>query len=126
MALLAHPVLVVWHYALTGGRGFLPQLYTTLGWEDVTAAALGAALIIAAVIISLPYFKLRLGVRVWRRLHLFTYLGLALSIGHQVELGGDLAGPRSYFAAAWYAMLGFTALNALWWRLLRRSRQAGT
>ena len=119
LALLAHPPLMVWHHALKNDRAFLSQFLSILRWEDVPAAAAGAALIVIAVALSLPAIKNRLGYPAWRKLHLLVYAGLALSIGHQFELGGDLAGQKPYFAAAWAAVLVFTALNALWWRLLR-------
>lgn len=119
LALLAHPPLVVWHNALKNDRGFPSQLFSILRWEYVPAAAAGAALIVAAALTSLPVFRNRLGFPAWSRLHLLAYAGLALSIGHQFEQGGDLTGMKPYFAAAWTAVLVFTALNALWWRLLK-------
>lgn len=130
LALLAHPPLIVLHHALKNDRTFTSQFLSILRWEDVPAAAAGAVLLVAAALASLPFFKNKLGYPAWKKLHLLTYAGLALAIGHQLELGGDLAGPKPYFAAAWYAILGFTALNALWWRLLKpalagRPEQAG-
>lgn len=119
LALLAHPPLVVWHNALKNDRAFLSQFFSILRWEYVPAAIAAAALILAAAISSLPAFRNRLGFPAWRRLHLLAYAGLALSIGHQFEQGGDLTGMKPYFAAAWIAVLVFTALNALWWRLLK-------
>lgn len=130
LALLVHPPLIVWHHALKNDRAFAAQFLSILRWEDVPAAAAGAVLLVTAALVSLPFFKNRLGYPAWKYLHLLTYAGLALAIGHQLEQGGDLTGPKPFFAAAWYAMLGFTALNALWWRLLKpalagRQAQAG-
>jgi len=116
LALLAHPPLVVLHHSMQTGTEFLFQYLAVLKWEDVLAAACGEALIITAVILSLPFFRRRLSYRAWYRVHLLTYAGLALSIGHQLSLGGDLNGPRPYFAAAWYFLLGFAVLNAAWFR----------
>ena len=54
-----------------------------------------------------------------------VYLGLALSVGHQLELGGDLSAELPYFAWIWYGLLAFTAANALWFRLLAPRLGAG-
>ncbi|OGS12359.1 MAG: hypothetical protein A2234_07810 [Elusimicrobia bacterium RIFOXYA2_FULL_58_8] len=119
LALLAHPPLVVWHYSLQGGQGFMAQYLAVLRWDYVLAAACGEVLLIAAVLCALPCCRARIGYPAWQRLHLLTYAGLALTIGHQLALGGDLSVPKYYFASAWYMMLAFTGLNALWFRLLK-------
>lgn len=119
LALLIHPPLVVWHHAMQTGNGFLAQYFTVLGWEDVLAAACGEFLIIAAVLLSLPFARRRLSYEAWHSAHLGAYLGLALSIGHQLELGLDLSAQPPYFAWTWYVLLSFTAANVLWYRLLR-------
>lgn len=119
LALLVHPPLVVWHHAMQTGNGFLAQYLSILKWEDVLAAACGEFLIITAVVLSLPFVRRRLSYKVWHTAHLGAYFGLALSIGHQLELGGDIAAEMRYFAWTWYAMLGFTAVNILWYRLIK-------
>ncbi len=117
LVLLAHPPLIALHHAFKNDRAFAAQFLSILSWEDVPAAAAGLAVLLLAVLLSLPALKNRLGYPAWNKLHLLTYAGLALSVGHQLEQGGDVEKP--YFAAAWYAVLVFTALNALWWRLLK-------
>lgn len=119
LALLAHPPLVVWHHALQSGRGFAEQYLAVLKWDDVLPAACGAILILLAVLLSLPFIWRRLNYKFWYASHLGVYLGLALSIGHQLELGGDLSAEKPYFAWAWYALLGFTAANTAWYRIIK-------
>lgn len=119
LALLVHPPLVVWHHAQAAGVSFAEQYRSVLGWEGVLPAAAGEFLIIAAVILSLPFARRRLSPAAWHRTHLAVYLGLALSIGHQLELGGDLNAEKPWFAWAWYGLLAFTAANAAWYRLLK-------
>jgi len=119
LALLIHPALVVWHHARAAGISFFEQYLSVLGWEDVAAAAAGEALIIGAVLLSLPAVRRRLSYGAWFKTHLAVYLGLALSVGHQLELGGDLNAEKPWFAWAWYALLAFTAANAAWFRLVR-------
>lgn len=119
LALLVHPPLVVWSHALQTGNSFIAQYLTVLGWEDVLPAALGEALILLAVFLSLPFTRRLLSYETWHRVHLGAYAGLALAIGHQLELGGDIAAELRYFAWTWYALLGFTGASILWYRLLR-------
>lgn len=119
LLLLAHPPLVAWHHALQAENTFLEQYLAMLRWDDVPQAAAGEFLIIAAVLLSLPFIKRRLSYAAWKWAHLGVYAGLALAIGHQFELGGDLTAEKPYFAWVWRALLAFTAANALWWRLLK-------
>lgn len=119
LALLAHPLLVVWYHALQSGNGFFAQYLAVLKWDDILAAASGEALILAAVLLSLPFVRRRLSYEAWHTVHLGAYAGLALSIGHQLELGGDMAAELRYFAWTWYGLLAFTGVTVLWYRLLR-------
>lgn len=119
LILLAHPALVVWYHAGQTGNGFLSQYLSVLRWDDVLAAACGEFFIISAVFLSLPFARRRLSAVLWHRVHLGTYLGLALAVGHQLELGMDLSAGLPYFSRVWYALLIFTAANAVWYRLLK-------
>jgi len=119
LALLAHPPLVVWHHAMQTGNTFLAQYLSVLKWDDILPAAAGEALILVAVFLSLPFTRRRLSYEAWHTAHLGAYLGLALSLGHQLELGGDMSAELPYFAWTWYALLAFTGANVLWYRLLR-------
>jgi predicted ferric reductase len=119
LALLAHPPLVAWSHALQTGSAFFAQYLAILKWDDVLPAAAGEALILLALFLSLPFARRRLSYEAWHRAHLGAYAGLALAIGHQLELGGDIAAELRYFAWTWYALLAFTGLTVLWYRLLR-------
>ena len=119
LALIAHPPLVVWYHALQTGGGFIAQYLSVLSWEDLPAAACGEFLIIMAVILSLPFARRRLSFETWHSTHLAVYLGLALSIGHQFEHGGDLSAELPYFARTWYALYAFALANLAWGRILK-------
>ena len=119
LALLAHPPLVVWYHVMQTGNSFIAQWLTVLGWEDVLAAACGEFLIITAVILSLPFARRRLSYEAWHNVHLGVYVGLALSLGHQFELGGDLSARLPYFARTWYALYAFVLANLVWGRVLK-------
>ena len=119
LALLVHPPLVVWFNSVQSGTPFMEQYLSMLNWDDIPAAAGAEALIIAAVVVSLPFVRSRLPYGLWQKIHLAVYAGLALSIGHQLEFGGDLTGGNPGFALVWYALLAFTAANAAWFRLVQ-------
>ncbi len=119
LLLLVHPPLAVWHHALLSGLPFAEQYASVLGWEGVAFAAAAEALIIGAVLLSLPFARRRLPYPAWQKIHLGVYAGLALSIGHQLALGGDLNAEKPHFAWAWYALLAFTAANSIWYRALK-------
>lgn len=118
LLLLAHPLLAAWHHSLLSGLPFTERYLAMLRWDDVPLAAAGLALITAAALLSLDRFRRRLPYALWHKLHLGVYAGLALAVGHQLELGGDLSAELPYFAWTWYGLLAFTAANALWFRLL--------
>lgn len=117
-ALLLHPALVTLSHARQAGLPFLAQYREILGWEDVMAASAGAILIFAAVLMSLPPVRRRLSYEVWHTSHLFIYAGLGLAVGHQLELGGDIAG-NAHFALTWYALYAFALGNLAWGRVLK-------
>jgi predicted ferric reductase len=119
LALLVHPALVVTYHAMQTGNSFAAQYLAVLRWEDVLAAACGEFFILLAVFLSLPFTRRRLSYERWYTAHLGAYLGLALAIGHQLELGGDVNAAPAHFAWTWYALLAFTAANTVWYRLLR-------
>lgn len=119
LLLLVHPPLAVWHHALLSGLPFARQYASVLGWEGVVFAAAAEALIIGAVLLSLPFARRRIPYPAWQKIHLVVYAGLALSIGHQLALGGDLNAENPWFAWTWYALLAFTAANSIWYRALK-------
>lgn len=117
-ALVLHPILITFHHAGREGVPFPAQFGTILGWEGTPAAAAGALLVLAAVVMSLPAARRRLSYEAWHNSHLFLYAGLGLVVGHQLELGGDING-NAYFARTWYALYVFTLANLLWGRALK-------
>ena len=76
-------------------------------------------LIVGAAALSLPAARKKLDYKIWRATHFCVYFGLALSIGHQLALGGDLSEEMPYFALVWYALLLSVALNSAWNRLAK-------
>jgi len=118
LALLVHPPLIVWFHSSQSGDPFLTQYLAVLKWDDVLAAACGLLLILTAVFFSLPFVRRNMPYERWHAMHLLSYAGLALVIGHQFELGGDMTG-SPLFARTWFGLLAFAGLNVAWYRLVK-------
>ena len=120
--LAAHPVLV------TFGRAQINQVscwaqFTDFcrTWEDVLAAAIGLGVLLAAVGLSITIIRRRLRYETWHATHLAIYIALALVLGHQISVGGDLAS-KPVFRAYWLALYAFTFANLLGYRVVRPLR----
>jgi predicted ferric reductase len=117
--LLSHPVLVTAGHALQGGVSWSEQLLDFFrNWEDVLAAAIGLALLLAAVGFSIAIIRSRLPYEAWYATHLTIYIALALAFGHQLAVGYDFLANRA-FAFYWYALYAFVFGNLLYYRVLR-------
>jgi predicted ferric reductase len=106
--LLAHAVLITVGYALAAHVSLLhegKQLLTT--FPGMLTATLGLALLVAVVVVSVRIVRRGLRYETWYFVHLYTYLGLALSFSHQLATGRAFSGDpvaRGY----WYAIWGST------------------
>ena len=117
--LLSHPLLVTAGHALQGGVSWSEQLLDFFrNWEDVLAAAIGLAILLAAVGFSIAIIRSRLPYEAWYATHLTIYIALALAFGHQLAVGYDFLANRA-FAFYWYALYAFTFGNLLYYRVLR-------
>jgi predicted ferric reductase len=75
--------------------GFATTIADMTGRQPYMAgAAIGAVLIGIVTVSSLRSVRHRLSYETWYFVHLTAYLGFALSFGHEIALGGDLADDR--------------------------------
>lgn len=117
--LVAHPILVTLGHARQADLAVGAQLVDFLRhWPDALAAAVGLAVLLAAVTLALPPVRRRLRYEAWHATHLTLYVALALAFGHQIELGSDLAG-KPLFRAYWLALYAFVFFNLLGYRVAR-------
>lgn len=117
--LLAHPLLVTLGHARQADVSAAAQLVDFLrAWPGALTAAIGLAVLLTAIALSLPVVRRWLRYEVWRTTHLAIYVALTLAFGHQLELGGDLV-DKPVFRAYWMMLYAFVFLNLLVYRVLR-------
>jgi predicted ferric reductase len=116
--ILAHAVLITVGYAAVANSGALAQirdLITT--YPGILAAVVGLVLLTTAAVTSHRIARRRMSYETWWAVHLYTYLGLALSFSHQIATGASFVGHP--VATAWWTALWLgTAGVVLAFRLL--------
>jgi predicted ferric reductase len=117
--LLAHAGLITVGYSLAARVSLLreeQQLLTT--FPGMLTATAGLLALVAVVVVSIRIVRRGLRYETWYFVHLYTYLGLALSFSHQLATGRAFAGDavaRGY----WYAIWGSTLAALVLFRLGR-------
>ena len=115
--LLVHIVLLAVGYGLQAGTDSARQVaefvrdYPGMWW-----ALAGAGFLALIVLSSLAAARRRMHYETWHLLHLYAYLGVGLSIPHEVASGADFTG----FAAArvyWWGLYAAAAGATLFWRV---------
>lgn len=117
--LLAHPVLVTLGHARRMDARFADQWADFCrNWDGVLAAAIGLAMLLAAMAFSVAVIRRRLRYETWLLTHLTIYAALALAFVHPLTVGSDLVGNR-WFRGYWIALYAFTFANLVGYRVLR-------
>jgi predicted ferric reductase len=117
--LLAHAGLITVGYSLAARVSLLregQQLLTT--FPGMLTATTGLLILVGVVVVSVRIVRRGLRYETWYFVHLYTYLGLALSFSHQLATGRAFAGDpvaRGY----WYAIWGSTLAVLIVFRLGR-------
>lgn len=118
--LLAHPVLVLAGHAAQAGLSLKDQYLDFMkSWEDLPAASAGLLLMVAALAFSLVVLLKKIRYEAWYATHLLFYLAIALSFGHQLEVGTDLTVGVGWFRYYWIVLFAFVFLNLLVYRVIR-------
>ena len=116
--LLAHILLITVGYAMTGHTGVVREAWTLLSSYGGMLLALAATLALVAVTVtSIRVARRRLRYESWHLLHLYAYLGVGLSIPHEIWTGQDFTSSPlarlywwSVYAAAAGAVVVFRVL----------------
>lgn len=121
--LVAHAVLIILGYGQAASDGVLHQT-----WQVVTTmhgmlmATVGLGLIIAAALTSIRIARRRMAYETWWVVHLYSYLGLALSWSHQLATGTPFEGrpfARLFWIALWLGSAGVVLTYRVLWPLTR-------
>jgi predicted ferric reductase len=124
--LLAHIVLITLGYAGSGHTSFLHELWnlvTTYGGMLLAAASVAALTVV--VVTSVRAARRALRYESWHLLHLYAYVGVGLSVPHEIWTGADFqtsAVARAYWWGSYATAAGAVVVFRLGvplWRSLR-------
>ncbi|WP_307808071.1 ferredoxin reductase family protein [Streptomyces oryzae] len=116
---LAHVLLILWGYALTGGKGVVSETTTVvLHYPDMLKATAGFLLFLLTAVLSARAARRRVSYETWHYLHFATYAAIFLAFGHQLANGADFVGHRPA-QLVWYALYGGVAALLCWYRFLK-------
>jgi predicted ferric reductase len=108
--LLAHLLLIVLGYAAADGSGVLRTTWSMVTtYPGMLLATAATALLVMVVVTSVKVARKKLRYESWHLLHLYAYLGVGLSIPHEVWTGADfISSPvaRLYWWTLYAAALG--------------------
>ena len=117
--LVAHPVLVTFGHALQADAGYGEQMLDFFkNWEGVLSAAIGTAIMLAAVGVSIAIIRKRWSYEAWHASHFLIYLAIALAFGHQIAVGSDFA-DHPAFRLYWVVLYLFVFGNLVLYRIGR-------
>lgn len=106
----AHAVLQLVGYALAERVDVVRELANLIvHYDGVLLAIFSLAVLVALTVVSLEPFRHRVAWPVWRALHLFMYVAVALSVPHQLATGSDFV-DAPLAVAYWTALLAVTVL----------------
>jgi predicted ferric reductase len=124
--LLAHVVLITLGYAGSGHTSFLSELWTLVAtYGGMLLAAASVVALTVVVVTSVRRARRVLRYESWHLLHLYAYVGVALSVPHEIWTGADFQTSGLARAYWWgsYAVaagaIGFYRLGLPLWRTLR-------
>jgi predicted ferric reductase len=84
-SIILHPLLLIYGYAGSGHVSAAAQTSEFLfHWEKVFNAFLALVIILLASVLSMPALRRKLKYETWHVTHLFMYMAIGLSFGHQV------------------------------------------
>jgi predicted ferric reductase len=108
--LLAHIVLVTVGYTLSGHMSLLHEAWTLVSSYAGMLLAVAATVALTAVVVtSVRVARRTLRYESWHLIHLYAYLGVGLSIPHELWTGTDLTGSplaRTWWIAAYALAAG--------------------
>jgi predicted ferric reductase len=115
--LLAHIVLITVGYALAAKMDVVAELIDLVtNSAGVLLATAATGFLTLVVVTSIRIARRRTRYETWHLLHLYAYLGIGLSIPHELAIGGDFtASPLA--TAYWWTVYLFALGALLIWRV---------
>lgn len=124
--MIAHVILIVLGYAAGTSAGIVgTTVDLVLNYPGMLLALVATLLLVMVVITSIRIARARLRYESWHLLHLYAYLGVGLSIPHEIWTGADFTTSRtaqiywwSLYAMAAGAVIIFRIILPAWrsWR----------
>ena len=115
--ILSHVVLTTTGWAMSSGTNVIAEFLALNGIWDILIATVGTALLVVVAVTSMRAIRRRISYETWYGLHLYAYIGIALSFLHQVTIGADFIGD-SLAVAFWVGLYIATFGLLIWYRLL--------
>jgi predicted ferric reductase len=115
--LLAHVVLITVGYSLTAHAGVLAETWTLVSsYGGMLLAVAATAALTAVTVTSVRIARRRLRYESWHLLHLYAYLGVGLSIPHEIWTGQDFTS-SALARLYWWSAYGIAAGAVLVFRV---------
>ena len=123
---LLHIGLITLGYALTDRRGVVSELWHVVtSYGGMLMASLSTACLVLVAVTSIRMARRKLRYETWHLLHLYAYLGVGLSIPHELWTGADFTSSptaRAYWVTTYLVAAGAVVvfrIAAPVWRSLR-------
>ncbi len=125
--MLGHIALMILGYSLTEHVNVIAQTWRFAVDYPGMLLAFGATFMLCLVVFtSIKKARAKLRYESWHLIHLYAYLGIGLSIPHEVWTGADFTSSR-VAQLYWWGLYGAALVAVLYWRLalpLLRSRSS--
>jgi predicted ferric reductase len=124
--MLLHVALITVGYALADHRGVIRELWHVVTtYPGMLMASIATASLVLVAVTSVRMARRKLRYESWHLLHLYAYLGVGLSIPHQLWTGADFitsSAARVYWVSTYVAAAGAIVVFRIGvpvWRSLR-------
>ena len=128
--LILHVALITVGYALGGHTNVVHEAWTiTTTYAGMLLAVAGTAALTVVTVTSIRAARRRLRYESWHLLHLYAYLGVGLSVPHEIWTGADFntnAVARAYWWTAYALAAGAVLIYRIGVPLLRTVRHGIT
>lgn len=121
-----HIVLITVGYAQAASTNLLAQGWDlTIHYAGMLLAVAGTIALFAVVLTSIRRARRKLRYESWHLIHLYSYLGVALALPHQLWTGADFLSSTAatvYWWTLWAAAMGSVLVFRLIWPLISSYR----